>query len=598
MVAQKKHGNFLWQGGKKINLKKLPDKFTIRLAAGTNPKDMESKYGIAHSRRLAPYNLNEFSAVENELDQAMDNVRKGNETIFAGHVYSFENDPKSRIYLTDQITVKFKPETSDIEIGNLASSYGLEIVKEVEGSPKTYVFKVTQQAKENPIKISNKLMESKIVELSEPNIVMESQSYYIPSDTKFKYQWHLHHKGGPLLAIDSHIFAAEAWDITQGDRNVVVAIVDDSVDITHRDFRGEGKIVAPVDFKGRDFEPLPENEDDNHGTATAGVAVAEENGIGVVGVAPRCALMPVRTSGLIDDEAIEEIFEWVENNGADVVSCSWGAATNYFPLSLRKSLAIHKASTNSRGGKGVVIIFAAGNSNRPVNEVVNETGWPEDIYSGPTEWLAGFAAHEDVIAVAACTSLAKKSAYSNWGKEISVCAPSNNGHPSVGYPGIGKIPTFPRITKALPGRGIVTTDRVGRSGYKRGDYTSTFGGTSSACPTVAGVAALVLSVNPNLSAKEVKKILEETADKIVDEDPDPQLNLSKGTYDSDGHSEWFGYGKVNAYKAVKKALEKLSPYWGYPDSYGSEMEAYYQQLIAYYQELISAYEEALQQMGR
>ncbi len=592
MASQKKYGNFLLQGGKKLNLRKVDDKFTLRLSVGTTPKDVESKLGVVHSRRLAPYNLNEFST--SELDQAMENARKGKETVFASHVYSFENDPKSRLYLSDQITVKFKPETSDTEIEDIASSYGLEIVKEIEGSPKTYVFKLTPQAKENPIKISNKLKESGKVELSEPNIIIESQSYYIPSDTKFKHQWHLYHGKGPLMTPGSHISAPDAWDITRGERSVVVAVVDDSVDITHRDFQGAGKIIAPVDFRGRDFNPLPESEDDNHGTACAGVAVAEENRIGVVGVAPGCALMPVRTSGLIDDESIEEIFEWVEKNGAHVISCSWGAATNYFPLSLRKWLAIHKAATEGRGGKGCIIVFAAGNSNRPVNGTVNEMGWPEDLYSGPTQWLSGFAAHEDVLAVSACTSLGGKSAYSNWGKEISVCAPSNNGRPSVGYPGIGKLPTYPEITTPLRGRGIVTTDRVGRSGYTRGDYTSTFGGTSSACPVVAGVAALVLSANPELSAKEVKKIIEDTADKIIDREPDPQLKLSKGTYDSGGHSDWFGHGKINAFNAVQKAIERSCPDWEYQGFGG--MEDYYLTLIALYEASIGAYEEALQEM--
>jgi subtilisin-like proprotein convertase family protein len=102
----------------------------------------------------------------------------------------------------------------------------------------------------------------------------------------------------------------------------------------------------------------------------------------------------------------------------------------------------------------------------------------------------------------------------------------------------------------------VTTDRVGPSGYSGTDYTFGFGGTSSSCPLVGGVAALVLSANPDLSAGEVKEILEITADKIVDNDPDPQLELSLGNYDANGHSQWFGYGKVNAFRAVAEAVRR------------------------------------------
>jgi subtilisin-like proprotein convertase family protein/subtilisin family serine protease len=416
----------------------------------------------------------------------------------------------------------------------------------VSGLPRTYVFRVTSQAQENPIKVANRLLASDQVLASEPNIVVPEQSFHMPSDTLFPEQWHLHHAGGPFLAAESHIDAVRAWDIERGKRSVVVAVADDSVDLNHTDFQGEGKIVAARDFAGRDFDPLPEAADDNHGTACAGVAVAEESGQGVVGVAPGCALMPIRTSGWLDDNSIEDLFAWVITQGASVVSCSWGAAAINFPLSLRQTNALHQAATLGRNGRGCVIVFAAGNSNRPVNGIVDEQGWPNDEPKGPTRWHGGFAAHPDVIAVAASTSLAKKSAYSNWGPEISVCAPSNNAPPD----------TYPVVTTSLSGRGIVTTDRVGPSGYASTDYTRGFGGTSSACPTVAGVAALVLSANPQLTAREVKDILESTADKIVDPNPDPQLQQALGTYDQQNHSAWFGYGKVNAFKAVTEAVRR------------------------------------------
>jgi len=86
--------------------------------------------------------------------------------------------------------------------------------------------------------------------------------------------------------------------------------------------------------------PLPAKEQDKHGTAVAGVAVAEENGSGVVGVAPGCALMPIRTTGFLDDEAVEEIFHWAVDQGAAVICCSWGASAVRFPLSLRQRAAL------------------------------------------------------------------------------------------------------------------------------------------------------------------------------------------------------------------------------------------------------------------
>lgn len=178
---------------------------------------------------------------------------------------------------------------------------------------------------------------------------------------------------------------------------------------------------------------------------------------------------------------------------------------------------------------------------------------------GTTQWLNGFTVHPDILAIAASTSLNRKSAYSNWGNEISVCAPSNNAPPGMGLQQVGYVFTPPEIRSPLPGLGIVTTDRIGGVGYSSGDFASDFGGTSSACPLVAGVAALVLSANPELTAAEVRQVLQQTADKIVDSNPDPQLGFKKGTYENGGHSEWFGYGKVNAFKAVQAAVQRRVP---------------------------------------
>ena len=196
--------------------------------------------------------------------------------------------------------------------------------------------------------------------------------------------------------------------------------------------------------------------------------------------------------------------------------------------------------------KGCVICFAAGNYNAPINAPDNENfDWYHpgygDIFGTPGPIINGNCAHPDVVAVSASTSLNKKAAYSNWGKEISVTAPSNNWHPIDQQ-------------EYVPGRGIWTADNeASGTGFTlNSKYTGDFGGTSSATPLVAGIAALCISANPDLTAKQVKKILEETTDKIEDKEPDMVLGNKKGTYKR-GHSEWFGYGKVNAAKAVKKA---------------------------------------------
>jgi subtilisin family serine protease len=555
-MADDRRGLVLQRGGQEMQLEKVDDRFTIN---GLNTSDADTlamRLQVQHNPDDTPTKITEFLVSPSQRDQAMQQARELNEVDYASHVYQVKGDPTARIYLTDQMTVQFGPAVSEATINQITVAAGLAKVKPVDGLPNTWVMSVTPEAKENPLKIANLLMQKSAVLAAEPNIVMQAQSFYRPRDPLYSKQWHLQHSGGAELAANSHISVERAWDITRGHRSIVVAVMDDGVDLNHPDFQGAGKLVAPRDFKGRDFRPMPEEAGEAHGTACAGVAVAEENATGAVGVAPGCALMPIRTTGFLDDETIEDLFDWAVRKGAAVISCSWGPSAVSYPLSLRQKAAITRAATKGRRGRGCVIVFAAGNANRPTNNTVNESGWPRSAINGPTKWYNGFAVHPDVITVAACTSLNRKAAYSNWGAEISVCGPSNNAPPGVGLPGLGYVATPPELRSQPPGLGIVTTDRLGQLGYDPSAFAYGFGGTSSACPLVAGVAALVLSANPLLKAREVRQILEQTADKIVDQNPDPQFGLRRGTYEANGRCDWFGYGKVNAEKAVQAARRR------------------------------------------
>ncbi|MEP6519713.1 S8 family serine peptidase [Microcoleus vaginatus] len=548
----------LQRGGDELLLSKADDRFTVRPSSTASASnDWAATTGAQLNRRIGQTNLEEYLVAPDRLEAAMQAARASDAVAFASHVYCPANNPSTFFYLTDQITIQFGEQVDEQSRKAIANAAALKIVRPVEGIANTFVCEVTKQATENPIKIANRLTRYPEVLVAEPNILVETQQHYTPRDPLYPKQWYLNNKGGNQLVGGAQIYAEPAWDMTRGVRSIVIAIADDSVDITHPDFQGQGKIVSPIDFKDGDTSPMPVADSDNHGTSCAGVAVAEENGKGIVGVAPGCALMPIRTSGFLDDNSVEKIFNWAIEKGAAVISCSWGSSAVYYPLSLRQSAVITKAATQGRGGRGCVILFAAGNANRPVDGTVNEKGWPNNVVEGQTRWLNGFAVHPDVIAVSASTSLNKKAAYSNWGTSISVCAPSNNAPPGTWLPETGYIGTPPEVTQYLPGLGVFTADRVGDRGYDWGDYTDTFGGTSSATPVVAGVAGLILSANPRLTAREVRGILEQTAEKIVDLDPDPQLGNRMGNYDpNNGRSDWFGYGKVNAFKAVQAAVRK------------------------------------------
>jgi subtilisin family serine protease len=561
-VLEEKIGEILQRGGEELALTKVSDRFTICFSSPPQrlPESipfLEHDPIVYRSPSQASLHLEQMIVEKDHLDLAMDLSRTEDGVIFASHVYQLKNSPKTYIYLTNQITIQFDTQTSTEQQQAIAAQYALELQEPVKGLTATFVYQLTPKSLENPLKITNRLIENPSVLLAEPNVIFRQEPLYIPKDPFYRRQWYLNHKGGYHLSLNSHINVEPAWDITKGKRSVIVAIADDAIDINHPDFQGKNKIVAPRDFKDQDFSPLPEHSSESHGTACAGLALAEENGTGIVGVAPGCALMPLRTTGFLDDQALEDLFNWAIDKGASIISCSWAASAVRFPLSLRQQAIINRAATEGRQGKGCIILFAAGNANRPLNGTLYERPWSKLPIKGPIHWLNGFAVHPDVITVSACTSLNKKAAYSNWGANISVCAPSSNAAPMMWFEEIGMVKTAPEITVSLPGLKVFSTDQLGKLGYEAGNFTDSFGGTSSACPLVAGIAALMLSINPHLTAQEVKQILQETADKIIDTDPDPQLGLELGTYDQTGHSQWFGYGKVNAFKAVKAAQQRL-----------------------------------------
>ena len=549
-------GAILQRGGEELWVEKVADRLTTRLRAPDDIEALRQQLCPLGLRPVAGGQLVEWQLSPDQLETVLDRLRHHPGVRFASHVYRLRDSPQTWVYLTAEIMVQFAQGTSAQGIDRLLTSLGLSVAKPLDGIPTAFIVSVTPAATENPIKLANRLMQYPAVLSAEPNGVVETDGLYRPQDDRYTQQWHLSHRGGPLLAASSHIQAEAAWDMTRGSRSVVIAVCDDGFDLDHPDLQGLGKLVAPIDLKDRDAVPLPLKQDENHGTAVAGLAIGEENGRGIVGVAPGCGFLPIRTTGFVDDATIEQLFESAMERGADVIACSWSPASNYFPLTTRQKNAITRAATKGRNGKGCVVIFAAGNANRPLSGSVQETRWPQNALSGLTKWLNGFAIHPDVIAVAASTSLGTKAAYSNWGDHISVAAPSNNGAPSMALARIGSVPTGPELMQPTPGRGMVTSDRTQAAGYAAGSYIDSFGGTSSACPVVAGVVGLMLSIHPDLTAREVREILQTTADKLVDRGRDPQLGLQYGTYDANGHSRWFGYGKVNAFKAVQEAQRR------------------------------------------
>ena len=144
----------------------------------------------------------------------------------------------------------------------------------------------------------------------------------------------------------------DAWSLTQGVAGITVAILDDGIDVGHPEF--SGRVVEQRDFTAGTDDATPKSDDDNHGTACAGVAVAR--GLRASGAAPLCSLMAVRYPSVLGDSDEAEMFRWAADHGADVISCSWGPADGTGqsdPLPGATEAAIHYCVANGRGGKGI-----------------------------------------------------------------------------------------------------------------------------------------------------------------------------------------------------------------------------------------------------
>jgi subtilisin family serine protease/subtilisin-like proprotein convertase family protein len=452
-------------------------------------------------------------------DRARAILKKEPEIDFAGRVLVEPTAGRPVIY-TENVFVKFVGEQSATACKRIIKQHGLTVKRELEYAPNAYFVAAPEDTGLKIFDITAALLEEPGVELCHPELIRE-----IRRRGAFPPQWHLKKTTIGGQVVDQHANVEAAWPSSDG-TGTIIAVIDDGVDLDHREFRSSAKIVAPRDVTRNTNDPRPGSRN-NHGTACAGVACADGN-FGASGVAPRARLIPIRLASDLGSQAEADAFVWAAQNGADVISCSWGPLDGDFtdpndpihnqvvPLPDSTRLAMEFAINNGRNGKGCVICFAAGNGNESVDN-------------------DGYASFEKVIAVAASNDKGKKAPYSDFGGAVWCAFPSNN--------------FFPSLTP-----GIWTTDRSGAVGYNpgdssqgdaAGDFTNGFGGTSSACPGVAGVAALVLARNPNLRWDEVKDIIKRSCD---------QIDKPGGQYDTNGHSPFYGFGRVNSKKAVELAM--------------------------------------------
>jgi thermitase len=446
-----------------------------------------------------------------------------------------EAGPEAALILTPQLIVQFKPNISETECAKLINDFKLEVVSKNDLTKNNYLCKVRGGSPEEALTIANELHVKEQVEYAQPDFVRlmpevnsgtgsvtaagtgttpfgggagaafgtamapavspaktaEARPAPMVPDPFFANQWGL-----------NKIKAPEAWAITRGNPGIKVAVIDEGVDISHEDLGPN--LLTGYDATDNDNNQQP-NPRDGHGTACAGIVAAlADNGRGVAGVAPNCKIIPVRIAfgapgggWVTSDSAIARGIRTAVDRGADVLSNSWGGP---FPSSAIQSAFIY-ARTNGRGGKGCFSPCASGNNDTA--SIIYPARFPQ------------------CFAVGASNEFDQRKSRTSadgenwWGSQYG-----------------------PELQVVAPGVHIYTTDIMGGGGYNTsGHYVSNFNGTSSATPHVAGVGALVLSVDPNLTVQEVEEIIRRTCDDLA----------------ATGRDNETGFGRINAARAVQAA---------------------------------------------
>jgi thermitase len=286
--------------------------------------------------------------------------------------------PKEPVFVPGQLIVKFVEDTPEEAISRIHKKLKGKVLE--KNADLGFHVVGTGRKIERMVRRYRKFRE---VEYAEPNYLFKA--FYVPNDSYYSYQY------GP-----QKIDAPPAWDVTSGNPQVKIAVVDTGIQLNHPDLAG--KIVAGRDFVQNDDIPDDEN---GHGTHVAGIAAAVTNdGIGIAGVAPNVSLMPVRvldSSGAGSLSAVANGILYAANQGAQVINLSLGAPQGAYSLLYAVTYAWNKGS---------VIVAAAG------NDGAEEPNYP--------------AYYPNVIAVASTDSSDRRSSFSNYGQWVDVAAPGSD----------------------------------------------------------------------------------------------------------------------------------------------------------------------------
>ena len=427
--------------------------------------------------------------------------------LFINVKFVFAQSNSGNSHTPGELIVRLRPDASRKELDTLSQKLGAVSVSPVF-SPITpagqhphlrrnYLIRFPTEWMLEPLR--RRYVRHPAIEAVEMNRLNRPCAEIVPNDPNYGEQWNLALMNMP-----------QAWDIEQGNPEVTVAVVDGGIDMQHPEFRSQlwrniGEIPGNGidddrngyvdDLNGWDFSDAPtllgsgdwrvrdnEPEDEiGHGTHVSGIiGAAANNGIGIAGIAWRCRLMPLRAhfkyggGGYLQNDDVAAAIVYAADNGAQVINMSWGDTVNAFIIEDAVAYAY---------ARGCVMVAAAGN--------VGAVG----------SWYP--AGLKTVISVTGLSEERQLNGDSNFGATIDIAAPGDE---------------------------ILSTDLNG--GYQN------LSGTSMAAAHVSGVAALVVSANPDDTNTEVQETLIRTADPLF-------------------ISDLVGAGSLNAYTALTSPTELI-----------------------------------------
>lgn len=432
---------------------------------------------------------------------------------FIGNLMQREDNNYYQIY-TGNLFLKFKEGVAENEKKKFFVEYSLVEKMQMGFDKNSYFLCPSEDDRSKEVfEKCLEYLEDDRVELCHPELVVKRKSFKKSDtyhDTHVDTNW-----AHEMIELE------KAWETTKG-ANVKVCVIDDGIDHNHQAFNDPDKIVSAKDmFDDENAFASHKFNVEIHGTACASIACSSDDK--ALGVAPEAQLIIVRSKGLGSVYESEAIV-WAAKQGAHIISCSWGPSDGELfdeeddnrpphPIPDHTRLAIEYATKYGREGKGCLIFFAAGNGNEPVN-------------------LDGYASNPNVMAIGAVNKDYKSSTYSDYGYPLFCCFPSSEI----------LIDKNNKIVRTQ--YGLLAADRLGKEGYTDTDYFYSFGGTSAACPGMAGVAALMLSIAPELTIEQAKEILSKSCILPVDID--------------ESYNAYYGNGIINAPLVVQKSKESIT----------------------------------------